>query len=455
MPNPGCRCWPDRGVQARMEPLKHFNRRRQLLASAAAITAWPQLGWAQAQPRVLRFSWWGGSGRHEATLKAIALFEREHPGVRIKAEYMGFAGYLERLTTQIAGRSEPDVMQINWAWLAMFSKRGTGFRDLHQDASALDLAEFDPADLAYGEVGGRLNALPISFTARVLLWNEASFQRAGLTLPRDWDGLMACGRALRRANGPQAYALDGELYDMLLLALAQVQQRTGKGYLHPDEPRVAMGVSEATEWVRLYRRLVDEEVATPLPLRASLGGAEKPTEQQPDWVVGNWAGNYTWDSVIGLRRSTLNPQQRLALGDFPTWPNAVDSGLFGRPTLMMAVSRNSRQPELAAQFVNFLATSEQAHTVLGRTRGLPGARRALAVVRNSGKVTPLELAAFEQIAAVRRAGRLSKPSPLFEHARLHRFMREIFERVAYRKVSPEQAAQRLIDDGQALIQRIS
>jgi oligogalacturonide transport system substrate-binding protein len=60
-------------------------------------------------------AWWGGSARHAATLKAIALFESRHPGVKVKAEYMGFNGYLERLTAQVAGGSEPDVMQINWA----------------------------------------------------------------------------------------------------------------------------------------------------------------------------------------------------------------------------------------------------------------------------------------------------------------------------------------------------
>ena len=58
------------------------------------------------------------AGSLRAALKALALFEQRHPGLKVKAEYMGFAGYLERLTTQIAGGSEPDVMQINWAWLA-------------------------------------------------------------------------------------------------------------------------------------------------------------------------------------------------------------------------------------------------------------------------------------------------------------------------------------------------
>ena len=75
-------------------------------------------------PTVLRFAWWGGASRHAATLKALALFEQRNPGLRVKAEYMGFNGYLERLTTQIAGRAEPDLMQINWAWLSTFSKTG-------------------------------------------------------------------------------------------------------------------------------------------------------------------------------------------------------------------------------------------------------------------------------------------------------------------------------------------
>jgi oligogalacturonide transport system substrate-binding protein len=104
--------------------------RRQLVSLGAALSPIPFIRTADAQSntKVLRFSWWGGSGRHEATLKALRLFEEKNPGVKIKAEYMGFNGYLERLTTQIAGGAEPDVMQINWAWLSMFSKRGNGFK---------------------------------------------------------------------------------------------------------------------------------------------------------------------------------------------------------------------------------------------------------------------------------------------------------------------------------------
>lgn len=428
-----------------------FNRRQLLVSGLAAA---PTLLSAQPRETVLRFAWWGGSARHEATLKALALFERRHPGVRVKAEYMGFNGYLERLTTQIAGRSEPDVMQINWAWLAMFSKRGNGFADLRQHAAQLDLGQLSAEDLAYGEVGGKLNALPVSFSARVMLLNQSAFQRAGIALPRNWDELFAAGPAFRRKLGENAYPLDGELYDMMLLSQAWVQQRHGTPYVDPLQPRVAMSPAAALDWVRVYKRLVDEHVATPLPLRASLGGAEKPTEQQPDWVVGNWAGNYTWDSAIGLRASTLNKQQQLVLGEFPTLPGALESGMFGRPTLMYAVGRNSRQAEMSARLINFLLNDLEAAAILGRTRGLPSARAAFEQLKRSGKAPALELAAYEQIRAQRQSGRLKRPAPLFEHARLHKFMREVFETVAYRKTSEQAAATRLVEEGQALLQRI-
>jgi len=429
--------------------------RRALLAAAAA-GAGVAAPWVHAQPqRVLRMAWWGGAGRHAATLKALALFEQRHPGVRIKAEYMGFNGYLERLTAQVAGGSEPDVMQINWAWLAMFSKRGNGFANLDSQAALLPLAQFSPADLALGRVAGKLNALPVSYTARVLLWNASTFARAGLAVPAGWDDLFAAGARMRAQLGEQHYPLDGELYDMMLLAQAWVQQRHGTAYVHPSEARVGMAPAAAQDWVRTYRQLVDGHVATPLPLRASLGGAEKPTEQQPDWTAGRWAGNYAWDSVIPLRGSTLPKDQKLVLGAFPRLPGALDSGMFGRPSLMYAVGRNCRQPDLAAALVAHLLADPDAARLLGRTRGVPAAHGPFQALVEGGQLPPLELAAHQQIQQQRRSPEgIGLPNPLFEHARLHRLMREVFETVAYGKAGDVEAARRLVDEGNAMLRRI-
>ena len=429
-----------------------YTARRRLLLSATAALA----GCSGARPdgTVLRFAWWGGGARHEATLKALVAFEAKNPGLKVKAEYMGFNGYLERLTTQIAGGSEPDVMQINWAWLAMFSKRGNGFTDLNNFKAALALNQFSAEDLRTGTVAGKLNALPVSYTARIFLWNKAAFDRAGVDLPTTWEELFATGKAFQQKLGSAAYPLDGELYDMILLSQAYVHQKYGTPFIDPKQARVAMSPAAALEWVQTYRKLVDGHVATPLKLRASLGGAEKATEQQQDWVVGNWAGNFTWDSSIALRQGTLNSEQKLAIGDFPTLPQAKNSGMFGRPALMFAVGRNSKKPEMAARLVSFLLTDPEAALILGRTRGVPLADAQFQALANAKKQPELEMRAYQQIKAQKTAGRIDLPAPLFEHARMQKFMREVFETVAYGKTSDQNAATRLIEEGNALLQRI-
>ena len=164
--------------------------------------------------------------------------------------------------------------------------------------------------------------------------------------------------------------------------------------------------------------------------------------------------NYTWDSVIGLRSSTLRPGQQLALGAFPTLPGARNTGLFGRPTLMFAVGRNCRQPETAARFIGFLLTDVEAAKLLGRTRGAPAARDPLAALLQAGQLPPLELQAHERLHKLKAEGRIDLPSPLFEHARLHKFMREVFETVAYGKSSAADAGARLVREGNALLKRI-
>ena len=133
-----------------------MQRRTGLLAAALAFWVGVTPAAHAQEPLTRRFSGWGGAARHEATLKAIAAFEAKNPNVKIKAEYMGFNGYLERLSTQIAGGSEPDIMQINWAWLSTFSKTGEGFYDLNQSKAVMDLAQFSAADLKTGLVNSKL-----------------------------------------------------------------------------------------------------------------------------------------------------------------------------------------------------------------------------------------------------------------------------------------------------------
>ena len=80
----------------------------------------------------------------------------------------------------------------------------------------------------------------------------------------------------------------------------------------------------------------------------------------------------------------------------------------------------------------------------------PGQRHALPRPHASADALLLSQLAQRE----REAGRLRRPAPLFEHARFLKFMREVFETIAYAKTTDQAAAQRLVREGNALLHRL-
>jgi oligogalacturonide transport system substrate-binding protein len=128
--------------------------------------------------------------------------------------------------------------------------------------------------------------------------------------------------------------------------------------------------------------------------------------------------------------------------------------MFGRPSLMFAVSKKSKNPEIAAKFLNYLLTDPEAAAILGLTRGVPSSDSQFRALARTDSLQGTELKAFLQIKKQKDAGKIDLPSPLFENARFNKFMRDVFETVAYGKTTDQEAAKRLVEEGNALLQRI-
>lgn len=142
--------------------------KKLLRYSALLMMLSPALSHADTE---IRFSWWGGNQRHEATCATIEQYKVQHPTVTIKAELSEWDGYLSRVSTQLAGSTEPDVMQINWNWLELFSKNGEEFYDLNKLSQYIDLSQFTDQGKNLVTRGGKLNGIPIALTARLMYYN--------------------------------------------------------------------------------------------------------------------------------------------------------------------------------------------------------------------------------------------------------------------------------------------
>lgn len=421
--------------------------RRGVLAGASAAVA--AVSVHAAAPVTLRLSWWGGSDVHRAYLSTIRRFEAKYPHISVKAEYTGWAGHLERLTTQIAGETAPDVMQINWNWLVLFSRHGDGFYDLNRLRSAIEFDQFDADSLGMGTVKGRLNAIPTSMAARLFYFNATTYEKAGLKIPSTWDDLFAAGPVFRDRLGPDYFPLDVNLQDVVALARTWHIQKTGVAFVDEGRSRLNADVPQMVGAADLYRRLVDEHVVPGARARASFGNVA-PQEMRP-WITGRYAGVHQWVSAIGKSADTLEPGQRLVLGDFPLLPGAKDAGLLYRPAMLLAVNRGTRHPNEAALLLNFLLNDPEAVRIFEVKRGAPVSKSALKVLKGEGALKGL---AWEGLRQIQGLPNRVRESGFFEHPRVRDGFIDTYERLGYGRLDVESAGLRMFEDVNAILRRV-
>ncbi len=141
----------------------------------------------------LKFSWWGGDSRHEATEKAIAAFMEKYPNITVTAEYGAWSGWEEKQALNIMGGNAADVMQINWNWIESYSGNGTNFANLEDYSDVLDLTQFPSDSLELCKADGKLMAVPVALTGRLFYWNKTTFDEVGVAIPTDEASLLAAG----------------------------------------------------------------------------------------------------------------------------------------------------------------------------------------------------------------------------------------------------------------------
>ena len=403
-----------------------------VIATLLAVTA----GTGVANAASLRMSWWGGDDRHTATQKALAACGAKH-GHTIAAEFTGFDGYLEKLTTQMAGSTEADIMQVNWPWLPMFSRDGNGFADLSK-LPALDLSQWSADAIKTTTINGKVNGVPVSTTGRVFFFNATSFKKAGLPVPKTWEELMSASPKLKAALGPNAYPFNAVKETAQLLVTLAVVQKTGKDFIDPKSNRVAWTVDELAAGLEFYGQLVKS--GTVQSAKQDAGEGSVNLFEKPAWADGRIAGSYEWDSTYEKYAKPLQKGQVLEPHKMVRFSNAVTDGVFRRPSMVFSISKRSKDPAAAAQVLTCLLNESIGIVPLGSTRGIPASKAGAGILEKSGKLDPVVKAANDIVVASSGPA----PSPFNEHPKVRSNFMDSIEEYGYGMISAKDAAQQII-----------
>jgi len=365
-----------------------------LSLAACAAPAAP----ADDEPVELRITWWGGDSRHEVTNAAIDLFEEEHPNITVVRDFGGFDGYLDKVTTQYAGKNSPDVIQLYNDVLREFSSRGQLF-DLNEAVAAGNLSlDGWPQDVIdMNTIDGSLNALTFGVSTHAFIFDETKSAELGVAIPEagyTWDDLADYATAISKASGGSTSGVTDLSQGYQVFEVWAKQN--GEEFLDADGLAFTQGTLED-----FWQYWAD--------LRAA-GGATAPD------VTTEYFGT-PYDAVVaGVATSTFlfanqyagvqaNTPNALAIDRMPS--EAKNPGQYLRAAMNLAVSSQSKHPQEAAMLIDFLLNSEAANEILGIDRGLPSNGNVVAAA--TAKVDEVTAKANAIIEAVRKDG---APAPV-------------------------------------------
>lgn len=390
----------------------------------------------------LRMSWWGSDDRHLATQEALKVCGAKF-GHTIAPEFTGWQGHQEKIATQLAGRTEPDIMQVNWPWLPLFSKNGDGFADLNQFKDVIDLSQWTQADLDSTTVKGKLNGVAVSTTGRIFMFNKTIYEKAGIAIPTTWDEVFAAAPVLKEKLGEDYYPFEaapseGNGLNARIVVILRATQMTGKTFIDPETNKIAWSEAELAEALNFYQSMVDKHVIE--SWKSSSGGGNRPLFENPKWANGRYAGTYQWDSTYGKIAAPLEKGLELVPAHAPKSEGGKSEGIYRKPSMLFSISKNSKEPKAAAQVINCLLNDPEAVAIMGATRGIPSSKIAIKTLTDAGKIKPVQAQSYKVV--VESEG--PKVSPLIEHPRITEAFDTNLEAFAYGQQSAEDTAAEII-----------
>jgi sn-glycerol 3-phosphate transport system substrate-binding protein len=135
-------------------------------------------------------------------------FEKENPGIKIKAIYAGtYQDTLVKALTAYKSGEPPDIaVLLSTDMFTLVDEDAITPFDtlLSTDADKAWLKSFFPAFMENSQTDGKTWGIPFQRSTIVMYWNKDAFKAAALNpdkAPDTWDELVADGRTLTKRNG--------------------------------------------------------------------------------------------------------------------------------------------------------------------------------------------------------------------------------------------------------------
>ena len=340
-----------------------------LLSAVLGLAACTALAESSETPVTLNF-WhhYSAQSAENETLMNVLIpqFESENPGIKVNAVSHEWAELHDKILVSANSGSLPDVARCDIAWLPEFQKMGVL---VALDQEMPNFAEVSgnllDSAMSTASIEGGVYALALNTNSKILFYNVAMLEAAGVAVPTTTDEWIAAVRALggTNANGQQVWgwnepALSGWNICPFIWTFG--------GSLTNEDQTVATGYvnSEATvKAVDTFAALVKEGVLTgfnsgDIPMTDGFGTGRYAMMLEGPWKIAELEGAY--------------PDVAYGTAPMPAGEGGSISVLGGEDIAMFT----SANKEAAWKFMQFM-TSEFAQTEMAKCGQIPVNKAAL------------------------------------------------------------------------------
>lgn len=388
----------------------------------------------------LRFMWWGGGARNEATLAVIDQYQKLHPNVRIEAEMNSDQGYVDKVSTMLANGTAPDIMQQNVDSLPDFVSRGDFFVNFYDYPDIFDTSGFEKNFIdQFGTFDGKLLALPTGMSCLATVANKEAAEACGVDLSEQitWDSMLEDGKALHEAN-PDYYYINVDTKILCEYVLRPyLRQVTGQPFIIDSEKKMSFTRDQLVEVLQYIKDCYDNGVFEPAEDSATF---KQQIHTNPKWIDGKFVYAFGPSSSISLLLDAI-PETECTVVQMPMADDRVNDGFFADTPQYMTVNKASAHVEEAVDFMNYFYNNAEAQETLKDVRSIPPTTTARELCAEKGLLNQVVVDAVDLAAGLN--GKSDKGYTT--SAEVYAIQEDMIESIAYGQSTPDEAADNAIE----------
>jgi multiple sugar transport system substrate-binding protein len=397
---------------------------------------------------VISIAWWGSQTRHDRTVEVLRMFETENPGIRFEEEFFDWDGYIIALNTRVAAGNVWDIFQLGGNYHEYIDNIFPLNDFINQGIIDTSMTPQDFIDIT--TLNGDVIGLSNGIIAWGIVYDPILFDQAGVNRPHSqwtWEEFESSALRIHETLGIWGISNFPHPND---IALKQYMWQQGVNFYHPTDVK-QLGFNDPAiivPFLEMRKNLVTSGAA-PDPGDTMLFSDIESDPLVTSTAAMTYVGSNQFP-ILANAALTLNPNRQLNMTLIPGHPGGdIATDVV---TQKLSISSDSKNPEVAAQFLNFFANSVEANLILRGERGVP----IMSHVRERLELEsdPMVAETYSFINQIIESGgdinaRLGNP----RQGEIADFINLTVERVVLDMVTPTQGAQDIYDFALNVVQK--